>query len=46
VIIARRVVTHGGKNLRAKVRRTTPPVAESEMVWPVYQRVEIGRRAR
>ena len=45
-IIARPVVMQRGKSLRAKIRRTTPPVAEGEMVWPVHLRVEIRRRAR
>jgi hypothetical protein len=37
---------HGGKSLRARIRRTGLPETEREMTWPAHERVEIRRSPR
>jgi hypothetical protein len=37
---------HGGKSLRARIRRPGLPESEREMTWQAYERVEIRRAAR
>ena len=42
-IVTRPSTTHGGKSLRARVRRPGVPETETEMTWPAYTKVEIRR---
>jgi hypothetical protein len=37
---------HGGKSLRARIRRPGLPETEREMTWSAHERVEIRRRQR
>ena len=34
---------HGGKSLRARIRRPGLPETEREMTWPAHERLEIRR---
>jgi hypothetical protein len=42
-VLTHPVVLHGGKSLRARIRRPGVPEAEREITWPAYVRVEIRR---
>lgn len=45
-IVARPAVTHGGKSLRANVRRSGQPGTERAVSWSAHARVEIRRGPR
>jgi hypothetical protein len=42
-VLTHPVVLHGGKSLRARIRRPGVPETEREITWPAYVRVEIRR---
>jgi hypothetical protein len=40
-VVTHPATLHGGKSLRAKVRRPEQPAAERDVTWPAHVRVEI-----
>jgi hypothetical protein len=42
-VVTHPAALHGGKSLRAKVRRPEQPAAERDVTWPAHVRVEIRR---
>jgi hypothetical protein len=45
-VLTHPVVRHGGKNLRARIRRPGVPETERNMLWPAHVMVEIRRGQR
>jgi len=42
-VLTHPVVLHGGKSLRARIRRPGVPETERDITWPAHVRVEIRR---
>ena len=42
-VLTRPAALHGGKNLRARIRRPGLPETEREMTWQAHERVAIRR---
>ena len=42
-VVTRPEVLHGGKSLRARIRRPGLPETERDMTWSAHERVEIRR---
>jgi hypothetical protein len=42
-VLTRPAALHGGKSLRARIRRPGLPESERDMTWPAHERVEIRR---
>jgi hypothetical protein len=45
-VLTRPAALHGGKSLRARIRRPGLPETERDMTWPAHERVEIRRGSR
>jgi hypothetical protein len=43
-VVTHPAALHGGKSLRAKIRRPGLPETEREMTWPAHVKVEIRRQ--
>ena len=46
VVVTHPAALHGGKSLRARVRRPGLPETERDMTWPAHVRVDIRRVPR
>jgi hypothetical protein len=42
-VVSHPATLHGGKSLRARVRRTELPATERDVTWLAHERVEIRR---
>ena len=45
-VVTQPAALHGGKSLRARIRRPELPETERDMTWPAHERVDIRRGPR